>query len=144
MKETRKDRLKRRRKLDQRKHSQPQPGQSEQPAQPRDPSDSVIGFVARQGMNMTCDGDACIVAGTREAMVSILQFHRRDPAQQVIEPARCSQILQGIALGGAYAFDEQAYHRFLPDAQRAGLPLVEEDFSDPGPTGIHLVQVRFL
>jgi hypothetical protein len=47
-------------------------------------------------------------------------------------------------LGGAYAFDEQAYGRFLPEAQQAGLPLVEEDFSDPGPTGIHLVRIGFL
>jgi hypothetical protein len=39
---------------------------------------------------------------------------------------------------------EQAYGRFLPEAQRAGLALVEEDFSDPGPTGIHLVRIGFL
>ena len=47
-------------------------------------------------------------------------------------------------LGGAYCFDEEAYGHFLPPAQAAGLPLVEEDFSDPGPTGIHLVRVGLI
>jgi hypothetical protein len=135
MKDSRKDRLRQRRELDRRRERKAQHAQTD---------DLIIGYVSRQGMNMACDGDACIVAGTREAMVAILQYHRRDPAQQVIEPARCSQILQAIALGGAYAFDEQAYGRFLPEAQQAGLPLVEEDFSDPGPTGIHLVRIGFL
>ena len=40
-------------------------------------------------------------------MVAILEYHRNDPAEHAIEPARCSQILQAIGLGGAYAFDEQ-------------------------------------
>ena len=39
-------------------------------------------------------------------------------------------------------FDQQAYGRFLGPAQRAGLPVQQEDFSDPGPTGIHLVRVQ--
>jgi hypothetical protein len=136
MKDTRKDRMRRRRELDRRKRSKsPYDGP---------PNDPVIGYVCRQGIQMVCDDDACIVAGTREAMVAILQYHRRNPAEHTIEPARCSHILQAMALGGAYALDEQAYGRFLPEAQRAGLPLVEEDFSDPGPTGIHLVRIGFL
>jgi len=106
--------------------------------------DPLIGYVARQGMIVACDGDACIVAGEQAAMVSILQHHGRDPQQYLIEKATASQILQAIELGGAYAFDEEAYGRFLGPAQSAGLPLVEEDFSDPGPTGIHLVRVGYL
>ena len=136
MNDRRKDKLKRQREL-QRRRSQ---RERRQP-QPQDP---VIGFVARQGIHMACDGDACIVAGSRAAMVAILEYHRNDPAEHAIEPARCSQILQAIELGGAYAFDEQAYGRFLPEAQQVGLPLVEEDFSDPGPTGIHLVRIGFV
>jgi len=135
MKDRRKERSRRRREL-QRRQSQRQRRKAQ-----RDP---VIGYVARQGIHMACDGDACIVAGSRTAMVAILEYHRNDPAEHAIEPARCSQILQAIGLGGAYAFDEQAYGRFLPEAQQAGLPLVEEDFSDPGPTGIHLVRIGFL
>jgi len=110
----------------------------------RRPPDAVIGYVARCGMNMACDGDACVVAGSEAAMSAILQFHQRDPAAYAIEPAYGWQLLQAIALGAAYALDEQAYHRFLPAAQQGGLPLVEEDFSDPGPTGIHLVRIGCL
>lgn len=135
MSDRRKDKLKRQRELERRR------SQRERRQPQRDP---VIGYVARQGIHMACDGDACIVAGTRAAMVAILEYHRNDPAEHAIEPARCSQILQAIGLGGAYAFDEQAYGRFLPEAQQAGLPLVEEDFSDPGPTGIHLVRIGYL
>jgi hypothetical protein len=106
--------------------------------------DPLVGYVARQGSNVVCDGDACIVAGSQAAMLSILQHHRRDPAQYMIEKAAASQILQVIELGGAYAFDEEAYARFLAPAQSAGLPLGEEDFSDPGPSGIHLVRIGYL
>jgi hypothetical protein len=104
----------------------------------------LIGYVARQGINVVCDGDACIVAGSQAAMVSILQHHGRDPKHYLIEKAMASQILQVLELGGAYAFDEEAYGRFLEPAHSAGLPLGKEDFSDPGPTGIHLVRVGYL
>ena len=133
MSDRRKDKLKRQRELERRRSQR----ERRQPQQ-----DPVIGYVARQGIHMACDGDACIVAGSRAAMVAILEYHGNDPAEHAIEPARCSQILQAIGLGGAYAFDEQAYGRFLPEAQRAGL--AEEDFSDPGPTGIHLVRIGFV
>jgi hypothetical protein len=109
--------------------------------QRRRPADDAIGYVARYGMTMVCDGDACVVAGSEAAMIAILSFHQRDPAEYAIEPAYGWQLLQAIALGAAYALDEQAYRRFLPAAQQAGLPLAEEDFSDPGPTGIHLVRI---
>jgi hypothetical protein len=95
-------------------------------------------------MIVACDGDACIVAGEQAAMVAILQHHGRDSQQYSLEKATAAHILQAIELGGAYAFDEEAYGRFLGPAQSAGLPLVEEDFSDPGPTGIHLVRVGYL
>ena len=54
------------------------------------------------------------------------------------------EIWQGIRLGGAYAFDEAAYQKFLPLAQRKGLSLEAEDFSEPGPTGVHLVRVQVI
>ena len=135
MNDRRKDKLKRQRELQRRRSQRRLPRQ-----------DPVIGYVARQGIHMICDGDACVVAGSRAAMVAVLEYHRCDPAEHAIEQAHCSQILQAIELGGAYAFDEQAYGRFLPEAQQAGLPLVEEDFSDPGPgpTGIHLVRIGFV
>ena len=107
-------------------------------------AEAVIGVVARYGMTMLCDGDACVVAGSEAAMTAILQSQHRDPAAYAIEPAYAWQLLQAIDMGAAYAFDEQAYQQFLPAAQQAGLPLAEEDFSAPGPAGIHLVRVGYL
>lgn len=40
------------------------------------------------------------------------------------------------------ALDEQAYGVFLPLGQAAGLTLKEEDFSDPGPLGMHFVRIQ--
>ena len=77
-------------------------------------------------------------------MTNIIQRHHEDLRAYEIRPTTFSEIWRGIELGGAYCFDEEAYGRFLPPAQDAGLPLVEEDFSDPGPTGIHLVRVGFM
>jgi len=54
------------------------------------------------------------------------------------------EILTGIGQGGAYAFDELAYGRFLTPAQQEGLPIGPEDFSEPGPIGLHFVRVEFL
>jgi hypothetical protein len=129
------DRRKRRavlqRRLRQRKQQTPQ-------------QDVVIGYVARQDTNMVCEGDACVVLGRRAAMIAMLQRHRLDPEQHTIEQAYLSQLLQAIGLGAAYAFDEEAYNRFLRPAQDAGLPLQEEDFTDPVPSGIHLVRVGYL
>lgn len=129
------------RRKDKRKKDQRRRRERQRRNRPRDP---LVGYTARQGMNVACDGDACIVAGSHPAMVSILEHHRRDPGQYLIEKATAPHILQAMELGGAYAFDEEAYGRFLGPAKAAGLPLGEEDFSDPGPTGIHLVRVAYV
>ncbi len=54
------------------------------------------------------------------------------------------KIMTGLRRGAAYCFDEQAYNRFLPLAQMEGLSLGPEDFSDPGPHGVHLLRVQWL
>ena len=43
---------------------------------------------------------------------------------------------------GAIRFDEEAYGRFLEPGRRLGMPLTDEDFSDPGPLGMHFVRVQ--
>ncbi len=52
--------------------------------------------------------------------------------------------MTGLRLGAAYCFDEEAYNRFFPLAQMEGLSLGPEDFSDPGPHGVHLLRVQWL
>ena len=106
--------------------------------------DPLVGYFAVRGMNVVCDGDGCIVAGSIEKMTHIIQRHHEDVRSYDIRQTTFSEIWRGIQLGAAYCFDEEAYGRFLAPAQAAGLPLREEDFSDPGPTGMHLVRVGFV
>ena len=93
-------------------------------------------------MNVLCDGDACIITGIPEGMQGVLErlAPRRRNAMSV-RKTTFGEIWQGLEMGGAYAFDQQAYEVFRPLAGRAGRPLAEEDVSDPGPTGLHFVRV---
>ena len=107
-------------------------------------ADLLIGYLARNGPHFLCDGDGCIVAGSRTKLREIL--HRSGPAlahMRTVQTARFSEILTGMQLGGAYCFDEEAYGRFLEPGRRMGIPLTDEDFSDPGPLGMHFVRVQW-
>jgi len=102
--------------------------------------DPVIGYFAFRGMEAVCDGDGCVIAGSRDEMAKILKQWGRD--HFTIKATTLSEILWGVRRGGAYCFDEQAYGRFLAPGRKAGLPLSEEDFSEPGPTGLHFVRIQ--
>ncbi len=45
-----------------------------------------------------------------------------------IRKTRFGDIMKGMSLGGAYAFDEEAYGRFYPLAKEAELPVPGADF----------------
>jgi hypothetical protein len=109
----------------------------------------VIGYLAwGSAYELLCDGDAAIVAGSKPKLQTYLAASDApQAARYAIKPAYLSEVLAGIRLGGAYAFDEEAYTRFYPPAQRAGLKVGPEDFSTPPPPGlkrpaIHLVRVQ--
>lgn len=101
---------------------------------------AVVGFVALHPHGGFCDGDALVVAASSEVLQRMLA--RAAPYAWQIQPARFAPIWQCLQLGAAYCFDEAAYRVFMPLAQQAGLPLGEQDFSDPGPTGAHFVRVQ--
>lgn len=62
----------------------------------------------------------------------------------IVKKTRFGEVLTGLRLGAAYAFDEEACNRFFPLAQQHGLGLGPEEFSDPGPPGaVHLVRVQW-
>jgi hypothetical protein len=106
---------------------------------------TVIGWFAFAGPNILCDGDACVIAGSPEAMRKIMARRAtRGAPPLTIKKTRFGEIMTGLRLGAAYCFDEEAYNRFLPLAQREGLDLGPEDFSDPGPHGVHLLRVQWL
>jgi hypothetical protein len=110
----------------------------------------LIGYIAALQLDVLCDGDACIVIGSKFKFKSHLasndQTRDKDYA---LKKAWFDDILTGIQFGAAYAFDQEAYRLFLPLAQRAGLDLKQEDFSTPRPADlsqppIHLVRVQWL
>jgi hypothetical protein len=104
----------------------------------------LIGYLVHDGVRTLCDGDGCIIAGSRAKIRQIRdRFGPRLSAMQIIQPAPFSDIWEGMQRGGAYCFDEEAYGRFLQPARRHGMPVTEQDFSDPGPLGMHFVRVQW-
>ena len=106
--------------------------------------DPRIGYVAHNGVDMVCEGDACIVVGSYQKMQELARrFGEHFARTCKIQVSGFEHIFECMQRGGAYCFDEEAYGRFLEPAQRRGIPLTEEDFSDPGPNGLHLVRVQW-
>jgi len=103
--------------------------------------DPVVGFFAVRDMQAVCDGDGCVIAGSAKQLKEIIERHGANPRRYQIRSTTFSEIHRGIQRGGAYCFNEEAYRRFLPPAQNAGMSIGEEDFSEPGPKGVHLVRV---
>ncbi len=101
----------------------------------------IIGYFAFRGLEAVCDGDACVIAGSSEKMAQMIECRLGKAKEYTIRATSYSEIWSGMQQGAAYCFDEGAYGVFFPMAQARGLPLGEEDFSDPGPWGIHLVRV---
>jgi len=112
---------------------------------------ALIGYIAQASRyEVVCDGDACIVIGSKPKLKAHLASNMLTRSRDyALKKAWFDDILAGLKLGAAYAFDEEAYHRFYPLAQRAGLKVGPEDFSAPPPPGlaqapIHLVRVQSL
>src|SRR6266498_925950 len=110
---------------------------------------ALIGYIAQASRyEVVCDGDACIVIGSKPKLKAHLASNMLTRSRDyALKKAWFDDILAGLKLGAAYAFDEEAYHRFYPLAQRAGLKVGPEDFSAPPPPGlaqapIHLVRVQ--
>ena len=105
----------------------------------------LIGYLVHDGVRTLCDGDGCVIAGSRDKIREIrTRFGSRFANMQTIQPAPFSDIWSGMRRGGAYCFDEEAYGRFLAPSRRVGMTLSDEDFSDPGPLGMHFVRVQLL
>ena len=89
----------------------------------------VIGYFAYSSPQaVVCTGKACVISGSEQAMRTYLS--EPDTAtRHTIRKTRFGEIMQGLSLGGAYAFDEESYGRFLPLGRAAGLALTDADFS---------------
>jgi len=110
------------------------------------PSDSaVIGFFAyRSRQEVICtEGDACLVAGSERQMRGyVSEIDPQGASGTTIRKTRFGEILRGLHLGAAYAFDEEAYARFFPLAHAAGLPVEAANFGAARSTETRFLTVR--
>lgn len=77
---------------------------------------------------VVCTGTACVIAGSRRAMVYyLLEIDPQQQRRRTIKKTTFAEIRRGLQLGAAYAFDKAAYQRFYPLARRAGLEVMAAD-----------------
>lgn len=102
----------------------------------------VIGYFAfHPPIDVLCDGDACIIAGTQSALNKYIKTLSAPEVAFQNRKTRLSDIRDGIDRGGAYAFDKESYKIFHPLANELGFKLKNEDFNSTE-TGLHFVVVR--
>lgn len=108
----------------------------------------VIGYIAEDDLGMTCCAEeACIVAGSEEQMRKYL--HRmtyNGIGRGIIRKIRFSSIMDGMKKGTEYAFDKEAYDRFLPLAEAnkvENLPSGDKFLEEPA-NGLDFLTVRLV
>jgi len=89
----------------------------------------VIGcFAYSSPQAIVCSGKACVISGSEAAMRRYLS-EMGAGGKHTIRKTRLGEIMRGLSLGAAYAFDEESYGRFRPLGKAAGLALATADFS---------------
>ena len=98
-------------------------------------------------MNVFCHGDACIVNGSEETLRNhILKSQGRKKRQHIMK-TRYGEIVRGLKMGAAYAFDKEAYERFYYCAKAEGYDVVEFRkgvSSSPEGGGMSLMRVQWV
>jgi hypothetical protein len=90
----------------------------------------VIGFFAYASPSaVVCTEEACIISGSEKVMREYIKEIDRTGRTHTIRKTRFGEILQGLRMGGAYAFDEDSYKVFYPLAKKEGLEIAEGDFA---------------
>jgi len=99
----------------------------------------VIGYFALDGDRLLVENGACVVTGTQSQMLALIQRlpdnRRSTAAGESLDfrprKIRFGAIVEGMAGGGAYAFDNESYARFRPLANDHGFDLAEFDTALP-------------
>ena len=105
----------------------------------------VVGYFAYlSAMHVVCtDVDACVVSGSSGAMEKyVAEVYPAGATRATVKKTLFGEILEGLQLGAAYAFDKESYARFYPLALDAGLPVAAADFDDPRHQGTRFFTVR--
>ena len=58
----------------------------------------------------------------------VKELDPKSSKKRTIKKTRFGEIMRGLKLGAAYAFDEDAYNRFYPLAKEVGLDVQSADF----------------
>lgn len=112
-------------------------------------STKVIGYFAyTKSIYAYCDGDACIIAGSDELMKRYLQKVPNAIQEYTVKKTRFGEIIEGIRKGAAYAFDEEAYGRFISCAKSnaiEGLP-TNDMFLEPTAydSDMHFIRIQMV
>ncbi len=107
----------------------------------------VIGFFAYASPSeVVCtDGAACVITGSQKSMEAYLkELDPQNIRKHTIKKTRFGEILQGMQLGAAYAFDEDAYKRFYPLAREVGLDVQPADFKRKKLEGLRFFTVQII
>ena len=110
---------------------------------PKD-DDVVIGYFGFiPPVDVVCDGDACIIAGSENSFRNYIKI--ADPSQSAkitIRRTTFGEVLRGLVLGAAYSFDKEAYGKFYPSAKRASLDVPVANFKTKPDKEIEFMTVR--
>ena len=107
----------------------------------------VIGFFAYAfPSEVVCtDGAACIITSSQKSMEMYLaELDPQNNRKRTIKKTRFGEIMQGMQLGAAYAFDEDAYNRFYPLAIEVGLDVKPADFKEKKREGLRFFTVQII
>jgi hypothetical protein len=115
-----------------------------------DKATKVLGYVAVQTgtINVLCDNNSCIVAGSEKNMeeyIAALSVDRNVTYR--ISKARFGQVISAMKLGAAYSFDRESFARFSPLARKEGIELMAftpDNQAKPDDSAIPLMRVQWL
>jgi len=111
----------------------------------------VVGYFSHSPKGYVfCNGDACIIAGTESLMHSYIQAmlicdDGTKKEKSMVRKTKFGEILTGLAQGGSYAFDKEAYLRFFSFSKKYELdnfPEPEDFFSKQSPTGLYFIRIQ--
>jgi hypothetical protein len=106
-------------------------------------ANKVVGYFAfSPPRNVVCtDGAACMIASSKRSMEEYLS--ELGAGESItIKKTRFGEILQGLQLGAAYAFDESSYKIFYPLAKAERLAVASPSSFQDMPPGSRFLAVK--
>lgn len=71
----------------------------------------LMGYFASTSTTRLCDGTACVIAGSREAMRRYIRQSGKPISRYTIHQIRLHEILEGVSVDEVYAFDHSVWER---------------------------------